>query len=495
VQAALLTGNQSTRTAIRRPAPISARRERARRHVVRVVLLIYLLLIFEGSLRKWVLPQLSQYIFFIRDPFVLYAYLFATIHHLWPRRSPYLTASIVISVVGFLIGIIALMISGNGGAGALLAVYGWRNYFLYAPLAFLIGATFSLADIERVCRWTLLLSLPIGLLMAAQFFAPLNSPLNIGIASDEALQFVGLTVTSEHTRPMGPFSSGAGPNQFTASAFAMLLAFLIMPARQRGVGPWILPLAAAGIALCVAMSGSRGAVSQCALIGVFAMVLGVVGRTAAVRRKAIALPLVVVGAFVAIAPFAFPAAIEAFAERWTLAASAEQQVFQLGFLGRALYTFVDFLRLFSDTPLLGYGLGSGGNASITLQLGPAVWAESDWARHIVDLGPVFGSVFILFRIVLAAWLGVVAFRATRRGVGPLPFLLYAYTGYVLLAGQVTGQGAVNGYAWLFMGFTLAAAAARPAPGKRSVRDQRVDPPARHGARRNSRPPRSSAAVE
>ena len=476
---------------MRRPEPISARRERARRHVVGVILLIYLLLIFEGSLRKWVLPQLSQYIFFVRDPFVLYVYLFATVHHLWPRRSPFLTASIIVSAIGFLIGIIALMISGNGGAGVLLAIYGWRNYFLYAPLAFLIGATFSLADVERVCRWTLLLSVPIGLLMAAQFFAPLNSPLNVGIASDEALQFVGLTVTSEHTRPMGPFSSGAGQNQFTASAFAMLLAFLITPVRQRGVALWILPLSAAGIAVCVAMSGSRGAVSQCALIGALAMVLGVAGKTAAVRGKAVALPLMVVGAFVVIAPFAFPAALEAFAERWMLAASAEQQAFQYGFLGRALYTFVDFFRLFSDTPLLGYGLGSGGNASITLQLGPAVWAESDWARHLVDLGPVFGSAFIVFRIVLAIWLGIVALRATRRGARPLPFLLYAYTGYVVLAGQVTGQGAVNGYAWLFVGFTLAAAAARPALAKRSVH-QRVNPSARHGARRGLGPRRAKA---
>jgi hypothetical protein len=473
----------------------SAPRERARRHVVGVVMLIYLLLIFEGSLRKWVLPQLSQYIFFIRDPFVLYVYLYATVHRLWPKRSRFLTASIVVALVGFLIGTIALAISGNGGTGGLLAVYGWRNYFLYAPLAFLIGATFSLADVERVCRWTLLLAVPIGLLMAAQFFAPVNSPLNVGIASDASLQFVGLTVTSEHTRPMGPFSSGAGQNQFTASAFAILLALLITPARRRGARVWLLLVATAGVATCVAVGGSRGAVTQCVLIGGMAMLLGFVGRTAAVRTKAIALPLVIAGAFVVIAPFAFPDAIAAFAERWTLAASAEQRVFQLGFLGRGLYTFVEFLGLFADTPLLGYGLGSGGNASITLQLGPAVWAESDWARHVVDLGPVFGFGFIVFRIVLTAWLGIVALKATRRGAGPLPFLLYAYTGYVVLAGQVTGQGAVGGYAWLFVGFTLAAAAARAAPGKRFQREPRVGGPARRPVRRNAWPHRAGAPVE
>lgn len=458
------------------PAVSSPARERARRHLVGVVLLIYLLLIFEGSIRKWLLPQFSQYVFFIRDPFVLYAYVLAINHRLWPKHSPFLGASIAVSIVGLLVGVMALMTSGVGETGAMIAVYGWRNYFLYAPLAFLIGAQFSINDLERVCRWTLLLSVPIGILVAAQFFAPLNSPLNVGNATDAAQQFVGLTVTSEHTRPMGTFSSGAGQNQFTASAFAMLLGLLITPARRRGAGRWLLLLAAGGLATCVAMSGSRGAVMQCALIGAIGMGLGFVGRTAAIRTRSVALPLLIAAAFVVIYPIAFPDALDAFSERWELAQHAEERVFQWGFVGRALYMFVDFFRLMSDTPLLGYGLGFGGNASVTLAVGPRVWAETDWARHIVDLGPIFGLGFIVFRIALTIWLGLVVLRATRRGAGPLPFLLYAYTGYVLLLGQITGQGAVNGYAWLFAGFTIAAAAARPAPGRRAA--ARSAPPRR-----------------
>jgi hypothetical protein len=41
-------------------------------------------------------------------------------------------------------------------------------------------------------------------------------------------------------------------------------------------------------------------------------------------------------------------------------------------------------------------------------------------------------------------------------------MLYAYVVLTLLNGQITGQGAINGYAWLFAGLTVAAAAARPA---------------------------------
>src|SRR5262245_66481114 len=72
-------------------------RERARRRVVGLVLLVYLLLIFEGSLRKWLLPQLSLYIFFIRDPFVLIAYLLAFRHGLWPTRRQLLWIVMIMS--------------------------------------------------------------------------------------------------------------------------------------------------------------------------------------------------------------------------------------------------------------------------------------------------------------------------------------------------------------------------------------------------------------
>ena len=40
----------------------------------------------------------------------------------------------------------------------------------------------------------------------------------------------------------------------------------------------------------------------------------------------------------------------------------------------------------------------------------------------------------------------------------LATLLFGYLAYELLTGQITGQGTINGYAWMFTGFTLAAAA-------------------------------------
>jgi hypothetical protein len=236
----------------------------------------------------------------------------------------------------------------------------------------------------------------------------------------------------------------------------------------------VLLLAAGGVATCLALGGSRATLLHCGLIAVIGMGLVVIGRSTALKLRSVLLPLTLAWLFAALYPVVYPEGFATFAARWDVAASAESKTFQGGVFGRALYGFVDFTRLWDNTPVLGYGLGLGGNASTTLGVkidggDPLSLAETDWARHIVDLGPVFGTGYIVFRIVLVLWLGVLVLKATRRGAGPLPLLLFAYAGYVLLLGQVTGQGAVNAYAWLFTGLCIAAAraqsAAAPEPAK------------------------------
>ena len=84
------------------------------------------------------------------------------------------------------------------------------------------------------------------------------------------------------------------------------------------------------------------------------------------------------------------------------------------------------------------------------------YAETGWARHVIDLGPVFGLLFIGFRVALTLYAGVLALRSARRRQDLLALLLFAYLCPVLLLEAITGQGTVQVYTWLFLGFTLAA---------------------------------------
>jgi hypothetical protein len=452
----------------------AARSELARRRVVALVFVIYLLAIFEGALRKWVLPEFSQYVFFIRDPVLLLAYAIATRHALWPRGSSFFRLSLVMCGLGLLLGLLQAATGGASEQRLLLGVYGWRAYFLYVPLAFLVGAQFRREDLQKLFTLTLVLAVPIAVLVAAQFFAPKGAPINVGLGADPELQFRGLGLDGEHTRPMGPFSSGAGQQQFVATACAILLACFVAPAHLRRPPLALLLAAAGGVMTCIALSGSRGTVLQCALAVPFALALGVLGRGSAVQGRAIAWPLVLCGAAVLLYPLLFPEGYSAFTARWDAAHATESRAFEGGVFGRALYGLVDFLRLVESVPLLGHGLGYGGNAAILMgasidgvKLGYV--AETDFARHMVDLGPLFGIGYIAFRLALAGWLAALVLRTTRYGADPMPLLLFSYVLYVVVLGQITGQGAINVYGWLYTGLLIAAcrtAGARPVRGVR-----------------------------
>ena len=476
-------------------ALLSPATERARRRVVNGVLLIYLLAIFEGSIRKFIAPQLGQYIFFIRDPFLIYVYAIATVYALWPTKQPLFQLSVAMCGLGILLFTLQSAVGGVDTTRTLLGIYGWRSYFFYVPLAFLIGAQFTSADLRRFAKLTLWLAVPIAVLVVVQFSSPPNAPVNVGVAAEEELQFKSVGLNLERIRTTGPFTSNAGQQQFVTTAFALLLALLLRPAARRGVG-FILMLAAAGaIFTCVALSGSRGTMLQCALIGAVGLMLGAIGRGAALKAKALVLPCAVMGAAALLYPIVFPVGFETFMQRWDSAAVAESR-FDGGVFGRAGYGFIDFIRLIDLVPALGYGLGYGGNASITLRatvdgIQPGLLSETDFSRHMVDLGAVLGSCYIAFRVVFVGWLLGVVWRATRRASDPLPMMLFAYAGYVVLSGQITGHGTINVYAWLFAGLCIAAA-------RIALQEERIGPlavPMPAGARLRRAAPRAARRLD
>ncbi len=438
--------------------------ERGRRAIVWLVMIVYLLLIFEGAIRKWVAPSMGQALFFIRDPFVLAIYCIALRHGFFPKQNNFLLAGLALGVLGLLLAGAQLMAHrGSLGTVLLLAGYGWRNYFFYIPLTFVVATALQREDIVRIVKLTLFLAVPMAALVLLQFASPLTSPINVGIGDEMGQQFHGLTVNQFHTRPMGTFTSDVGEKEFVVSCLAMALSLWIAPAARRYVKFWMLLPCTGGVLTCLALSGSRGAMLASGIVMLAAVGCAVLIRGGSVSARALLWPAVICVTAVVLYPIVFPEGYTSFMTRWTQAAVSEHRSFEYGILGRALYGFYDFFQLMGQAPPLGYGLGLAGNASLILGVtieGFEGWAETDWSRHIVDLGPVLGVVFILFRIALVTWLASTCIAGARRIGDPLPILLLAYVSVELLYGQVTGHGTINGYAWLFAGLCLAASNAR-----------------------------------
>ena len=441
------------------PSESLTHKERVRRRLVRLVFVVYWLLIFEGALRKWVWPEYSQYLFFVRDPFVLLIYIMALANGMWPRLKPMLLFAYIISLLGLVWIAIQFQVDGADGLKMLLAGYGWRNYFLYIPLAFLIGEQFRREDIYRLFRQTLIVTIPIAFLVAMQFFSSANSIINVGIATEESLQFQGFRGALGHIRPNGTFTSIAGHAPFVVSSICMVFIFWILPAKQRPISFAMLAVSAAAAASSLAFSISRGMFIHAGLVALSAVVAGTVLKGRNSRRAM--LPILLAMSMAILYPIVLPEAFEAFTSRWSEAATSEKDRFgNFGVFGRALSEVFDFVRLIDLVPLFGYGMGLASNAGTTLgaTVGGAIplhIAEADWARHFVDMGPVLAFLFILFRVMLTIRLGVQSLQAVRRSGNPMSVLLFGYIGVVLFYGQISGHGSVGGYAWLFTGLLMA----------------------------------------
>jgi hypothetical protein len=431
----------------------------ARRRAVRLIFILFWMLMFEGALRKWVAPQYSAYLYFVRDPVLIYLYAVALRHGLFMRPRQFLNVGLIIAALAVVLSVYHL---AEGGQYTLtLAAYGFRNYFLYLPLPFIVGHCFNLDDLRSMARSTvfaLLIATPIAVL---QFESSPTSVLNVGIATDQEYQFDNLASGSGKVRPAGTFTSVMGMTQLTVASVAVLMWAWAAPRSRRPINAWLLRLAILAAATALAVGGSRTSFVQSSVVILTGIAVAPLLSGTAARLKAMALPLVAVIAFAVLFPLVLPEAFQTFADRWTDASATESQQFALGWVGRIFHSFYDFGRLLGQIPLLGYGVGTAGNGAVSMGVsfnGVNVLklAEEDWSRHVIELGPVLAILFILYRSAFALWLATRSLRATVKSGDPLPLLLFAYCGVALLAGQITGHGLVNGFGWLYVGFCLAA---------------------------------------
>src|SRR5438046_9926235 len=75
-------------------------------NIRRLIYLYLFLLIIEGALRKWIVPQFSNPLLLVRDPVVLAIYLLAWRAHIFPRNA-FLS---LLATVGILSWIVSLFV-------------------------------------------------------------------------------------------------------------------------------------------------------------------------------------------------------------------------------------------------------------------------------------------------------------------------------------------------------------------------------------------------
>ncbi|RYE35447.1 MAG: hypothetical protein EOP48_30295, partial [Sphingobacteriales bacterium] len=170
------------------------------------IYLYVFLLIFEGALRKWILPGLAAPLLIIRDPLALYIIFLCWKQKILPSNL-FLAGTIWI---GF-ISLFTALFLGHGNL--FVALFGSRYLLLHFPLIFIIGQTMDRPGIIRIGKQILLIAIPVTLLTVLQFYSPQSAWVNRGVGGDmEGAGFNGGALG--YFRPPGPFSFTNGNTMF-----------------------------------------------------------------------------------------------------------------------------------------------------------------------------------------------------------------------------------------------------------------------------------------
>lgn len=405
----------------------------------RLIWAYFWLLLIEGVLRKWLLPQLSTYLFVVRDPVVIMAYLLAWRGGLFPRNL-FVLIILILGPASFFTGLIA------DESNFLVALVGARTNYLHLPMIFLMPLVMDLRDARIFGKWLLILSVPIAALMVLQFRSSPGAWIN-----KSAMTGIGqIGAVEGRIRPAGPFVYSTGPTMY----FGMVCAYLFYSLLRPGMYRMSLTLPAmAALIVAIAVSGSRSLVATVATVALSGCVMLLSHPRLLSRFVLIAACAGCMFAGFSLLGF-FGEGTRILTARFSLANEVEGGL--PGTLQRFSLAFTECLDFIPSTPWFGYGLGMGTNGGAYLLTGEMQFllAEAEWSRIILELGPIMGGAFIFWRILLTAWIALGALRGAVRGYC-LPLLIFGAIGQFLLI-QPFGPATSLGFAVFGSGLTLVA---------------------------------------
>jgi hypothetical protein len=383
----------------------------------------FFLIIFEGALRKWVLPGLATPLLLIRDPVALWLLVKSMRGGLLPANI-YLKAMVIVCIIA----IFTTLFWGHGNLAVTL--FGARILILHFPLIFVIGNIFDRRDVENMGKAIVFITIPMAILTALQFYSPQGAWVNRGIGGDE--NGAGFSGAMGYFRPSGTFSFTNGNSLFFSLAASFILFFWLDPKKINKI---ILIAATLGLLSAIPLSISRALLFSCIVSVVFA-IIGMFRNPKFLGRLA----LIGIVGFVSVAVLSqtkfFHTSMEAFTDRFNTASEAEGGT--SGVIGdRYIGGMVSSILGINNVPFFGFGMGMGTNVGAMLLSGKNTTfliAEGEWGRLIGESGALIGIVIIFIRLALVAKMAVLSFKKINSG-DLLPWMLLSFGALNIPQGQ------------------------------------------------------------
>ncbi|UPK71948.1 hypothetical protein [Chitinophaga filiformis] len=401
----------------------------------------FLLLLFEGALRRWILPFLATPLLVVRDPVALWLIVVCL-----QRKILIPAYSLTLMTIIGVLGLIAALTVGHGNP--FVAAYGARILLIHFPMMFVIRSVFTRKDVVQLGKAMVMIAIPMAVLIAIQFYSPQTAWVNKGVGDAEG--GAGFSGALGFFRPPATFSFTNGTTLFFSFLAPFVFYFWLS---NEKVNRWILIGATGALLMSIPLSISRALLFQIIITLMFCLYAGSSNPKYAGRMFGAVLGLIVLVALLSQTSIV-GGAIEAFTARFENANESEggmEGVFLDRYLGGMLGAFTAT----SDMPLWGYGIGMGTNVGAMLLTGGFTFliAEGEWGRSVGELGPILGLGLVFIRVGLAISLAFESFRKLRAG-DILPWMILS-DGFLLVAQGGWGQPTSLGFATLVGGLLMA----------------------------------------
>jgi len=405
------------------------------------------LVILEGALRKWVFPGAQDVVYFAKDLLFLGAYagwLTGRGRRQLPRMAPLKAALLLAAIYGL------IEIFNSRLPTPLVGIFGFKAYFWYAPLLFVLPEVFpDDRALARFLKRYALTAIPVGLLAVAQFFAPASSPLNTYARAAEDIAYVSTFGSSAFVRVTATFSYITGYSSYLFAVTIVLLGILATTQwrYRRNLAVYA---ALAMTMLGILLTGSRGPLVLLAAAFPFYWWLAVArerGAGATSSRLVLALGLVVL--FIS---YTASDAVDAYLGR-AAGGAADMS-------SRLASPFLEPFRTLPVSGLFGYGIGATHQtaAAVVKDQVPYSWLnglqlEGEPGRIMLEMGLPGFLLFYFIRVYLTLF----ALRQARvlrtlfhRSMATASFLFFL----AQLPGSIVFDVTTDVYHWFFAGLLV-----------------------------------------
>ena len=387
----------------------------------------FLLLLFEGALRKWFLPGLSQGLLIIRDPIVIWIYYLCYARGVFPLDNKYLQRCfqwVALAVVlSFLIN----------RAHPLTIAYGTRTNLLHFPLIFIMARVLSFKDVLNFGKAFLLLALPMTWIVAQQFQADRFDAINTA-AGGTGHQMM---TSGDKVRASGTFSFVSG----IVFYYCFTVSYIIYGFLAKGTFPkWMLYLGTSATLLAMVTAGSRAVIAECL------QVLACIGFLAYFKPSEFGkiagsiFGFSTLGLILYTQVDLFQEGLDFLTLRFEEAANVEGNPIEAYFI--RYYEIIVAPYYFNMwTGFFGNGLGTATRAGSALG-GGLGGAEISWSRQVLENGLFVGGLYILWRLWIFKDLMMACINGVKRGSYLAIFLFGAAAPILLFSpfGQPTNLG-------------------------------------------------------